>query len=241
MTWLYLANVAVVLVAVWALWERRLTFQSRWDSSITYGIALFGVGAALDSPWPAMARASDPLTGKFYLLMVFGHICYLCGAAMGIRATYQRLLPDAEIGPFMMRRIAPLIATASVVMLACFLCSPITSTMPADHLYLVKPDGWLTGYWIAFLGTLFTLELISMFGANRLRTDPRSVMVTLLVASQAVGSLAILFIAFGVLTGRTEIPRFLVWPFAYAGIVGGAIAAVVSWRYRTSLMFTAPD
>lgn len=241
MFWIYAANVAVVLVAAWAVWERRLTFRSRFDASISYGIVLFGIGAALDSPWPEVARASHPLTGKYYLLMTAGHICYLSGAALGIRAIYQRLLTDREIRSFMRYRISPLITIAAVVMLICMVASPITSTMPADHLYLVQPDGWLIGYWIAFLGTFFVLELISMYGANQLRADPRSGMATWLVLSQAVGSLAILAIGFGVLTGRDEIPRFLVWPFAYLGIVGGSIAAVVAWRHRAASLLDPLD
>lgn len=178
----------------------------------------------MDSPWPGVARASFPLTGKYYLLMCFGHLCYL--------------LPDTAVRQFMRRTIAPMIGIAGAVMLTCLVMSPITSTMPADHLYLVRPDTWLTVYWVAFLGTLFVLELISLFGGNRLRSDPRSVMVKLLMGSQAVGSLAIVLIGFGVVSGRTEIPRFLVWPFAYAGIVGGAIFAVISWRHRKAGMFT---
>lgn len=234
MFWIYAANVAVVLIAAWAVWERRLTFRSRFDASITYGIVLFGVGAALDSPWPEVARASHPLTGKYYLLMTVGHLCYLSGAALGIRAIYQRLLSDKEIRSFMNYRIASLIAVAAVVMLTCMLASPVTSSMPADHLYLVQPDGWLIGYWIAFLGVFFVLELISMYGANRLRADPRSGMAMWLVISQAAGSLAILAIGLGVLTGRDEIPRFLVWPFAYVGIAAGSAAAVVAWRHRAA-------
>lgn len=238
MFWIYVANVAVVVIAGWAVRERRLTFQSRFDSSITYGIVLFGIGAALDSPWPGAATASYPLTGKYYLLMVFGHLCYLSGAAQGIRAIYQRLMDDEAITSFMRYGIAPAVAAAGMVMLICFLRSPVTSTMPADHLYFVRPDGWLDGYWAAFLGTLFVFELVSMYGGNLLRSDPRAVMVKFLVLSQAVGTLAILLIGVGVVIAPNSIPKFLVWPFAYVGIAGGAIASVVSWRRRTSALFS---
>lgn len=229
---LYVANLAVLFVAAWALWERRLSFASQWDAPITVGIALFGVGAALDSPWPGVAAASAPLTGKFYLLNAFGHICYLLGAAMGIKATYKRLLPDDVLAPFMRTRVMSLVGAAAAVMLMCLTMSPLTSVMPADHLYLVHPDGWLSVYWVVFLGTLTALELISMYGGIRLASDPRSVMVKALVATQVLGILAIGFIGYSVLTGNTEIARMLVWPFAYAGIIGGSVAAVVSWRHR---------
>lgn len=238
MFWIYLANAAVVMIAAWAVWERRLTFQSRFDSAITTGIVLFGIGAALDSPWPGVATASYSLTGKYYLLMVVGHLCYLSGAAQGIRAVYQRLMDDEAFRSFLRYQIAPTIAVAGTVMLICFLRSPITSTMPADHLYLVHPDGWLDGYWAAFLGIFVVLELISMYGGNLLRSDPRAVMVNLLMMSQAVGSLAILLIGVGVLIAPSEAPGILVWPFAYVGIAGGAIASVVSWRHRASALFS---
>ena len=223
------------MVAAWALWERRLTFQSRWDAPITWGIALYGLGAALDSPWPGVAAASFPWTGKYYLLMGLGHICYLSGS-IGIKSIYLRFLPDGAAASFTRRFIVIPIAVAATVMAACLLASPITSTMPEANLYLVQPDGWLRVYWTAFLGTLTALALVSMYGLSRLRADARSVMIGLLIASQAVGTLACLTIALGVLTNRITVNGFLVWPFAYAGIVGGAIAAVAAWRHRMSAL-----
>lgn len=236
MVWLYAANIAVFIIAAWAVWARRLTLQSRWDAPITRGIALYGLGAALDSPWPGMAAASAPWTGKYYLLPALGHICYLSGS-VGIRSIYLRLLPDAAIGRFTRRFLVIPIATAAAVMLACLIASPVTSRMPADHLYLVRPDGWLRVYWLAFLGTLMGLALVSLYGLVRLRVDSRSVMVDLLIASQAVGMLGGLAIALGVLADRITITGFMVWPFVYAGIAGGAIAAVAAWRHRMSVLF----
>lgn len=236
MSALYLGNIVVVAVAGWAVWERRLTFGSRWDAPITVGIVLFGLGAVLDSPWPAAGAASLPLTGRYYLLMAAGHVCYLLGAAMGIKAAYQRLLSDEAIGPFLRERILAPIAATAVIMAVCIWVSPLSATMTVEHLYLAKPDGPMAVYWIAFLGGLAVLELISLYGASRLRCDPRSVMVNLLMASQAVGTLAIASIAVAVLTGHGAVARILVWPLAYAGIIGGSVAAVVSWRHRVRSM-----
>lgn len=236
MSWLYVANVVVLVVAAWALWERRLTFQSRWDAPITWGIALYGLGAALDSPWPGVAAASYPLTGKYYLPMGFGHICYLAGS-VGIKSIYQRLLPDDAIDRFTRRFITIPIAAAAAVMLICLVASPVTSTMSEANLYLVRPDGWLQVYWATFLGTLMALTLVSMYGLTRLRLDDRSVMLNLLIASQVIGTLAALAIGVGVLTNHVEITGLMVWPFVYAGIIGGAVAAVVAWRHRISVLF----
>ena len=240
MTSIYLANVLAVLVAAWAVWERRLAFRSRWDAPITWGIGLFGVGAALDSPWPDMAAASYPWTGKYFLLNTLGQICYLMGAAMGTKTIFLRLLSDDAIGPFMRRRIYPGIAAVATVMLTCLVASPVSSAMSAAHLYLMKPDGWLTVYWVDFLGGMMAMGVVSIYGLVSLRADPRSVMLNLLIASEVLGLFAIAAIGFGVLTDNDEIVRVLVWPCAYAGIIGGAMAAVYAWRHRIA-MLTTPD
>lgn len=239
MGWLYLANVVVLVVAAWAVWERRLTFRSRWDAPITHGIVLYGLGAALDSPWPAVAAASFAWSGKYYLLTGLGHICYLCGS-VGIRSIYLRLLPDNAIDRFTRRFIMIPIAAAAAVMLACLIASPVTSTMPQPNLYLVPPDGYLRMYWVTFLGTLTGLAMVSLYGLARLRLDVRSVMINLLIGSQALGMLACLSIGFAVLTDRVQISGFLVWPFVYAGIVGGAVAAVAAWRHRLLVLIGDP-
>lgn len=60
MTIVRLLNVLAVLVAVWAVWVRRDSLRSRPDAPITIAIALFAVGALLDSAWPALGAASLP-------------------------------------------------------------------------------------------------------------------------------------------------------------------------------------
>lgn len=235
---LYLANVVVLVVAGWALWERRHSIHSRADAPITIGIALFALGAALDSPWPGVAAASYSLTGKFYLLMALGHISYIVGAGIGIKASFIRLMPDEYIGPFMRARVVPVVVIASTIMLVCITRSPLTSVMSVDHLYFAKPDLWLSGYWVAFIGALIALEGVSIYGGLHLRSDPRSVSVNFLITSQVVGIIGIMAIGFALVSGRWDTVRILVWPLAYAAIIGGAIAAVISWRHRISSMFT---
>lgn len=235
---LYFANLVVLAVAAWALWERRHSIYARADAPLTIGIALFAVGAALDSPWPEVARASYPLTGKFYLLMALGHISYLIGAAMGIKAVYMRLMPDDAIGPFMRSRIMPVVAAAAVMLAVCLMQSGVTSTMSVDHLYLAAPDHWLSAYWVVFVGALIALEAVTIYGEYLLRSDTRSCAVNFLIASQVVGTIACLCIGYVLLTGRDDVAQILIWPLAYAGIIGGAIAATVSWRRRVASMFT---
>lgn len=90
---------------------------------------------ALDSAWPDFGAASLPLVGTAYLVTTLGHVCYVFGAAMGLKAVWLRSLSDDEIVPFMRTRIIPLVAAAALVMVACVLMSPLTSTMPAASLY----------------------------------------------------------------------------------------------------------
>ncbi|MFM9035931.1 MAG: hypothetical protein ACKOQ4_16900 [Mycobacterium sp.] len=233
---LYLFNVAAIAVAAWAFWQRRLTLQSRFDAPITYGIAAFGLAVALDSPWGGVAAASYPFTGKYYLLMGLGHVVALCGAALAIKATFMRLLPDDALGPFMRTRITPVIAVAGFVMLCCLIASPITSSMPADHLYLVAPDRWLIVYWCAFLGALLVLQSTAVFGMSRMRADPRSVMIIPMLFSQLAGCGVIALLAFGLLGHHSVITLTIVWPFAYLTIIAGSTAAVLSWRHRWTKM-----
>ena len=67
---LALANVVAVSLAAWAVWVRRVSIGAPWDVGITVGVALYGLGSTLESPWPQMAAASFALTGKYYLLPV---------------------------------------------------------------------------------------------------------------------------------------------------------------------------
>ena len=105
---------------------RRLSFGSRWDGPITVGVGLYGLAAALDSPWPAMPAASFPVTGTYYVLPALGHVCYLAGTAAGIRSVYIRLLLDEEIDAFMRTRITRVVGVAAVAMLGCLIASPVT-------------------------------------------------------------------------------------------------------------------
>lgn len=234
MTLLYLTNVAVVLVAIWALWERRDTLQSRWDRPNTIAIGLIGVGAVLDSPWPGIARASYALTGKFYLLNTAGHIVYLSGLAVSLAALYRRLASDRAVDHFMKMWIAPLVAGAALTMVIAVTLSPATSVFSTYHLYLVDPDGWLAVYWCADLGALIVLLAISNFGLIRARSDKRSRMADMLAAGTGVGVLAAFAVAAGLLSEPASFAPKLVWPLTYLATVATAIAHVVAWRHRVS-------
>lgn len=229
---LYVANALCVIVAGWALWVRRSSFHSRWDAPITAGVALYGLAVALDSPWPGMAAASYPVTGKYYLLPALGHLCYLVGTAAGVKSVFIRLLPDGDIAPFMRTRITPAVTLAGAVMAVCVIASPVTSRIPADHLYGVPLDGWLRVYFITFFATFVALLWTAVFGGYRLREDPHSGAVVPLMWTASIGSLACLAALSGILRGRSEIVATWAWPVSYLATAAASVVCAVFWRRR---------
>jgi hypothetical protein len=238
MTALQLANVLAVTAAGWALWVRRHSFGSRWDGAITVGVALYGLGSALESAWPAVASASYPLTGKYYLLPVLGNISYLAGTAVGLKSFYVRLLPDAEIGRFMRTWIAPVVGLAASVMLLCTLVSPRTSTMPANYLYAVDLDGWLRLYFITYFVSATALLWAAVFGGWRLRDGANSGAVIPLMLIALVGSLACLGHLVATLTGHGAPALALAGGYLATSVT--ALACGVYWRRRVNAMRGRP-
>lgn len=234
MTALYLANVTAMGAACWALWVRRQSFGSRWDGAITVGVALYGLGSALESPWPQMAAASFPLTGTYYLLPVLGNICYLAGTAVGLHSFYVRLLPDAEIGRFMRTAITPLVTAAAAVMLLCALASPLTSSMPADNLYSVHPDTWLKVYFATYFLSVTTLLWAAVFGGFRLREGSNSGAVVPLMTIALIGSLACLGHLINILTGHGHSVPALALLGGYAATTATALACGIYWQRRVA-------
>lgn len=236
MTFIYIVNALAVLVAIWALWVRRDTVHSRWDAPISAGIALFALGAALDSPWAAAATASFPLTGKYYLLNWLGHLSYLLGATRGLKAVALRLMPDDAIGGFMKTRVLPPVLLASTVMLACLLISPRSSDLPAANLYFVAPDGWLVAYWATYFAALTGLNAAAVYGAFTLRSGPRSTTHDLLVGATALGTLACWGFFAAIVTGQDRLIETLAWPGSQIAIIAGAVACALSWRHRAAAL-----
>lgn len=220
----------LLVVSAWSLWVRRLTIHSRWDAPLTFAIALIALCAVLVAPWRPLAEASFPLAGKYYLLMAASQIMFFAAEVLIIKGIYQRLMPDDRIGPFIRTFILPVVIVAVVVMLVCFVRSPLTSTMTADHLYLRTPDVWLSVYWGVMLGTATLLALIAIFGLVRLRADQRSSMVDLYAGAVALGLLTVPVLSVAVNTDRPELATVLVWPVSYMCLTAIAFAAGIAWR-----------
>lgn len=234
MTVLHLANLLAVVTSIWAFWVRRHSLGSRWDAPMTVGVGLYGVASVLDSSWPASATLSFPLTGKYYLMAVLGHIAYLAGTAAGLKSVYIRLVSDDDIWPLMRTRIAPAVVVASTVMMICFLASPTTSTMPADYLYLVPMNGWMSVYFATFLLTLTGLLWAALFGAVRLREEPNSGAVPPLMGTASTGSMGCLTLLAAILTGHGSLIPTVAWPALFTVTTVASLVCAHSWRRRAA-------
>ena len=231
----------VVLVAAWAVWVRRDSLQSQWDSAITVAIGLFAVGAMLDSPWPAVGAASFGATGKFYVLTAVGHILYLAGATLGLKTVCLRLMPDEAIDALIRTRIAPAVTVASIAMLVWLVASPATSTMSASSLYEVKPDGWLLAYWATYFLTMTGLNAVALSGAMVLRRGNDAIMLDPLAGATILGTLSCLGFLAAIIAGQTDLVYNLLWPAAYLAMIIGSVALALSWRYQMRALTTPAD
>lgn len=234
MTLLHAAYLFALAAMAWALWVRRDTIHSRWDSPMTGSVALYALGIALDSPWGWSSAASHPLTGKFYLLNTGAHICILLGACAGATAISRRLMPDDTQPAFTRTRILAPVCGAAAVMLVCVVASPVTSTMPAESLFLVRPDGWLVGYWLTFFVALSGVNGVIVYGALMLRRPNRSVTHDHLTVALAAGVVACAASFTVLITGQTGVFRAVVWPAGLLAIGVGAVATGISWKHRVA-------
>ena len=232
MTALGVANIVLLVFVVWVVWERRLTFGSRFDSPITVGTVLFGAGVGLTSPWPVVAGVPFPFTGKYFALIVVGQFCFLAATAFGIKSVYVRLLSDEAMDPFMRRRIAPLIAVASVALVICFVASSLTLPRPVDQPSFGTLDGWLAASWLTYFGILAVLGLILSYVVARLRRDPRSVMHRALLLSLVPASLSAVVIGYALVSSGHVNVWIAMWLINYVAFFGTAIAFVTQWRRR---------
>lgn len=234
---LRIAGPAVLAVCLWAVWIRRDTFGSRFDSTGTLAAVLFGAGSALDAPWWATAEALSSETGKFYVLKLLAGLCYITGAGLTVSVIYRRLLPDDAIGPFVRKWIGPLVISAGVVMVVCFLASDVTSTLSAVHPYLVRPDGWMTVYWLAHFGTTTALGVVASYGVYHLRRDPRSVWLNVglasLLTAAVFGGVAV---GYAVITGHLRVLMLVGWLLTYAAFAVAAIGSALQWQHRKRLL-----
>lgn len=241
MTALGVAKLFLLVGVALVVWERRLTFGSRFDSPITVGTVLFGAGVGLTAPWPVVAGVAFPFAGKNLALIVVGQFCFLAATGFGIKAVYLRLLSDEAIDPFMRRRIAPLIAVAGVALIMCFVGSSLSLPRPVGRPSFASLDGWLAVSWLVYFGILAMLGLILSYGVARLRRDPRSLMLRILLLSLVPASLSAVLIGYALVSSGHVNLWMAAWLINYVAFFGIAIAFVMQWRRRLRNLLPAGE
>lgn len=227
------ASLVVFSIAAWSTWTRRVTLHSRYDRGTTIAVALLGIGAVLDAPWPICATASEPLTGRFYGVMVLAQMCYLAAIVASSASVYVRLLPDGALGPFLRTRIVSVAVGASAIMVLAFWRSSVPLTHSVEHLYLATPDTALSVYWCVNFGAAATLGGILSYGLYLLSDDPRSAMSNVMLISVIIASAScVLIIIWAVISGHTMVLHRLAWQGGYLGFAGFAVSAAIQWKHR---------
>jgi hypothetical protein len=154
----------------------------------------------------------------------------------GIKAVYLRLLADEAMNRFFRRRIAPLTAVASVALMICFVASSLTLPRPVDRPAFGALDRWLAASWLVYFGILAVLGLILSYGVARLRKDPRSVMLRVLLLSMVPASLSAVVIGYALVSSGDVNVWIVAWLINYVAFFGTAIAFVMQWRRRVRVL-----
>jgi hypothetical protein len=105
-------------------------------------------------------------------------------------------------------------------------------TKPVDRPSFASLDGWLAVSWIAYFGILALLGLILSYGVARLRRDPRSVMLRILLLSLVPASLSAVVIGYALVSSARVNVWIVAWLINYVAFIGTAIAFVMQWRRR---------
>lgn len=165
----YPINVAMLVVAGWALWVRRDAWHSPWDRPMNISIVLQVVGTVLTSRLPGVKSVIDSVL-ESDTVSILSVTAYLASVVFAILAVYKRLLSDDGIGRFMSIRVLRPVAAAAVVVLSSFLLSTSAhQPVPGQFLYLAQRDGWLTVYQSTFLLAALYLMFIVERGMSKLR------------------------------------------------------------------------
>lgn len=227
--------VSTVLVAIgWCLYVRRRSWRFRWDGVLTLAVALQAAGFVLCMPaqgrW--IGRALFGLTGITHIRDYIGGVCYLAATCAVVYGVAYRLTSAEQLERSM--RFAEIPATvAALVMLVCLMSSRSLRVRGVDDFFQVPCDGWLTLYWLTYLGTCVYLLNYLVRLLLVVRQDPRSrVSADAYICAVAAGNAAIVAQMFHVLLPRLGVSSLWVWmPLCVASALA-ALGIGWSWRRR---------
>ncbi|MEB3020765.1 hypothetical protein [[Mycobacterium] crassicus] len=225
------ALVAILATCGYALWVRRHTWGSRWDTNPSRILVLIGGAGLLVSPLGT--TRFDPLiyrvVGLWNVAGLLAMLCMFCAVFVMFEHLVTRLTDADQARLLGSRHIAtPLkLVVPLVIIVFC-----IADQGQPEHLDVFAPRGpWFGVYW-----ALIAALAVYLFGFTgrvllTLRSDPRSkVSADLYLVWAAFKVAAILAQLTSVLVGSAvTLPT---WICALVSATAFAIASAQSWRAR---------
>lgn len=226
-----------LVVIVWSLWIRRVTWTCRWEVAATLNIALQGAAVLLMSPWASetVGRWLHAVTGNWNLNNFIGHDCYIVAASAMVYNVLGRLEDDNDMQRSF-KQYVELPATLCIpLLLATFSLGNGVRIYRADF-FEVPTDFWLNMYWLLLCSMLIYLLVYGARALLVLRKDPRSrhvANVYLLASVSGMLACAVRVTTAFVTPIQAVEGGALVWFFACVCGAGFAMASAHSWRIKT--------
>ncbi|MEB3034907.1 hypothetical protein [[Mycobacterium] nativiensis] len=226
------ALIGALVACGYALWVRRDTWGSRWDTNPSRVLVLIGGAGLLMSPLGT--TSFDPLVYRVFGLWnvagLLAVLCMFCAVAVMFEHLVTRLTDDDQARLLGQRHITtPLkLGLPLVVIVFC-----VADQGQPEHLDVFAPRGpWFGAYWA--LVAALALYLFGFTGRVllTLRRDPRS---------KSSADLYLVWAAFKVAAILVQLTSVLVgsavtlptWICAGVSAAAFAYASAQSWRTRT--------
>lgn len=230
-----LVNVAVVMPLVacgYALWVRRDTWGSRWDSNPSRILVFIGGAVVLMSPvgWGLLDPLLHSALGVWNVAGLLAALC-MFAAVVTMSGHLVTRLDDQDRAKRLERRYikTPLKLVLPLAIIVFVIAD--RGRPPCQDVFATRGP-WFTVYW-----TLICLSALYLFGLTgrvllTLRSDPRSTSsAEQYLAWIALKAAAMSYQLISVLIGSTvTLPT---WIFAGAASLAFAYASARSWQART--------
>lgn len=231
-----LVALAALTVASVALWVRRDTWRTRWDTAATLNVALQSLNVALLYPrvsWHVSPRL-HVVTGMWNVEDLIGHAAYLAGLASLMYMAVTRIkMTDAERRLYLKQRLGLPAAVFLPLLIGFFMASGGTSYYVAD-LHFIQVTGVLMCYWLLFIGGSVYLLATTASMLLVIRRDPRSTDVV----DMYLGAIGVSFCSFAAAIASFAIDGFnmVTWMLIRAEVIAYALVAAYSWRRRIAIL-----
>jgi hypothetical protein len=231
-----IAASAALVAATTALWVRRDTWASRWESAATLNVALQGLNVLV--LYPHISRRISPclhaVTGLWNVEDLIGHIAYLIGLVSLLYMALSRLkMTDPERRLYLRQRLELPASIYFPLLIGCFVVSDCGNDYVSDLVFApVTPA--LACYWLLMVVGAAYLLGNTVWALLILRRDPRSIRVATLYLAAVCGSICCL--ACVVVSFVVDGLNVAAWLLIRAEVVAYAAVAAYSWHRKIALL-----